>query len=123
MATEHPPCRILVVEDEPIIALQIGEILQELGCIVIGPAGRLSVALRLATEAALDAAILDLDLRGQRVDPVAEQLAARRIPFVISSGHDAAALPGLFRDQPRLLKPFRREELVEAVAAVCGRRP
>lgn len=123
MATKQPPCRILVVEDELFIALQIGEILQELGCIVVGPAGRLSVALRLATEEALDAAILDLDIRGQRVDPVAERLVARRIPFVISSGLDAAALPDPFRDQPRLPKPFRRQELVEAVASVCGRRP
>lgn len=120
MATPRAPCRVLVVEDEPIIALHIGEVLQELGCIVIGPAGRLSVALRLADEAELDAAILDLDLRGQRVDPVAERLAARRIPFVISSG-GADALAGTFADRPRLLKPFRRQELVDAVAVVCGR--
>ena len=107
--------RILVVEDEMLIAACIEEILQNLGCIVVGPAGRLDTALRLAADEALDAAVLDVNIRGEQVYPVAEKLIQRRIPFVLASGYGNWALPEAFRDQPRLTKPFTHKQLVEQV--------
>ena len=70
-------CRILVVEDEMLIAMLIEETLQELGCVVVGPVARLDTALQLASEEALDAAMLDVTIRGGHVYPVAERLLAR----------------------------------------------
>ena len=103
--------RILVVEDETLIAEMIEEILTGLGYVVIGPVSRLDAALRLATREALDAAVLDVTVRGGAVYPVAECLAARGIPFLIASGYGTWALPEGFRDQPRLVKPFSRQAL------------
>ena len=110
MAPEAAP-RILVVEDEMLIAALIEEILTSLGHVVVGPVGRLDAALRLANDAVLDAAILDVTVRGGQTFPVAERLTSRGIPFLIASGYGTWALPEPFRHLPRLTKPFRRQEL------------
>lgn len=104
-------CRILVVEDDMMIALHVEEALQSLGCVVIGPVARLDVALGLASDTQLDAAILDVTIRGGRVFPVAERLTSRGIPFAFASGYGDWALPEAFRNQPRLTKPFSIQEL------------
>jgi DNA-binding response OmpR family regulator len=111
--------RILVVEDEMLIALIIEEVLQDLGCVLVGPAARLDVALRLATDEMLDAAILDVTIRGGLVYPVAEQLLVRGIPFVLASGYGDWALPEAMRDRPRLTKPFTPQQLEDQVKALC----
>lgn len=111
--------RILVVEDEMLIALIIEETLQDLGCVVVGPVGRLDAALQLATDEVLDAAVLDVSVRGGKVYPVAEQLLARGIPFLLASGYGEWALPEAFRDRPRLTKPFTPERLEEQVRSLC----
>ena len=85
--------RILVVEDEMLIAVLIEEMLQGLGCQVVGPVSRLDAALRLAHEEPLDAAILDVRIRGGQVYPVAEELLARNIPFVLASGYGELGSP------------------------------
>ncbi len=97
--------RILVVEDETLIALLLEETLQELGCVVVGPVGKLDAALRLASDEVLNGAILDVTIRGGRVYPVAEILLGRDMPFVLASGYENWALPEALRDQPRLNKP------------------
>jgi DNA-binding response OmpR family regulator len=112
--------RILVVEDDMLIAMEIEEILQKLGCTVVGPVGKLEVALRLAASEALNAAILDVNIRGGHVYPVAELLRTRGIPFALASGYGDWALPPAFRDQPRLTKPFMRGELEAQVRLLCG---
>ena len=112
--------RILVVEDEMLIALSIEETLQGLGCVVVGPVGKLDAALRLAGEEALDAAVLDVTVRGGHVYPVAERLAARGVPFVLASGYGEWALPENLQDRPRLTKPFTPRELGEQARALCG---
>ena len=91
-------CRVLVVEDETLIAVEIEETLRELGCVVVGAVGKLDAALRLAAEEALDAAILDVAIRGGHVFPVAERLLARGVPFVLASGYGDWALPETLRD-------------------------
>ncbi len=111
--------RILVVEDEVLIAMQIEEILLDLGCVVVGAVGRLDAALELAADQALDAAILDVNILGGLVYPVAERLSARGIPFMLASGYSNWALPEPLRDLPRLMKPFRRRELEDGVRSLC----
>lgn len=112
--------RILVVEDDMLIAVLIEEALQELGCTVVGPVGRLDAALRLAGSERLDAAILDVNIRGGHVYPVAEQLRSRGVPFALASGYGDWALPGAFRDQQRLTKPFTCNDLETQVRLLCG---
>lgn len=114
-------CRILVVEDEMLVAMVIEETLQDLGCVVVGPVGRLDAALRLARDEALDAAVLDVTIRGGLVYPVAELLLARGIPFALASGYGDWALPEAFRNLPRLTKPFLAQELEKQVRSLCRR--
>jgi CheY-like chemotaxis protein len=115
-------CRILVAEDETLVAVLIEQILQELGCVVVGPVARLDAALRLASHEALDAAVLDVSIRGGHVQPVAEQLLARGIPFVLASGYGDWSLPENLRDQPRLTKPFTPADLEQQIKLLCARR-
>lgn len=112
--------RVLVVEDEMLIAMAIEETLQGLGCVVVGPVGKVDDALRLANDEALDAAVLDVTIRGGRVYPVAERLIARGVPFVLASGYGEWILPENLRDRPRLTKPFTPEELGERARLLCG---
>ena len=103
--------RVLVVEDDMLIAIHIEDALRDLGCVVVGPVGKLDAALRMANDEILDAAILDVNIRGGHVFPVAERLQARGIPFALASGYGDWALPEAFRNQPRLTKPFTEQEL------------
>lgn len=108
--------RVLVVEDETLIALEIESSLLALGCNVVGPTGSLVAAMKLADDPTLDAAILDVNIRGgQKVYPVAELLAARGIPFILASGYGDWVLPDTLRDQPRLTKPYTSAELQDHV--------
>jgi DNA-binding NarL/FixJ family response regulator len=111
--------RILVVEDETLIAFEIEAVLEALECAIVGPASTVDDALRLARDAAPDAAILDVTIRGGKSYPVAEQLLARGVPFVLSSGYGEWALPDMLRGQPRLNKPFTMAELEEQVRLLC----
>lgn len=115
-------CRILVVEDETLIAVSIEDTLRDLGCVVVGPVARLDAALQLANNEALDVAVLDVTIRGGHVQPVAEQLLARGIPFVLASGYGDWSLPESLRDQLRLTKPFTRQQLEQAVRQLCRSR-
>ncbi|MGI4946928.1 MAG: response regulator [Janthinobacterium lividum] len=94
-----------------LIAIHIEEALRDLGCVVVGPVGKLDAAVRIADCEVLDAAILDVNIRGGHVFPVAERLRARGIPFALASGYGDWALPEAFRNQPRLTKPFTEQEL------------
>lgn len=108
--------RALVVEDEAMVAMLIEDSLQEMGCVVAATASTLDRAVALAAEAAVDFAILDLNLSGKLSFPAAEALAARGVPFVFSTGYGAGALPERFRQVPTIGKPFSPSELEEAVA-------
>ena len=95
--------------------------MQELGCVIVGPVSKLDVALQLARDETMDAAILDVAIRGGYVYPVADLLLARGIPFVLASGYGDWALPETLREQPRLTKPFTHEDLEKQVRLLCGR--
>ncbi len=114
--------RLLLVEDEFMIAMLIEDILLELGCVVVGPFGSLPEALHAAQHAVLDGAVLDVNLRGEKVYPVAEMLDARRIPFLLLSGYGSDAIPD---DRPHwraCSKPFNPSELIEMLTErITGR--
>lgn len=103
--------RILVVEDQIIVALDIESVLQRLGCEVVGPVARLEPAIRMAREEALDAAVLDVNLDGESVGPVVQELRARGLPIILATGYGASALPDTLRGLPCLEKPITGAEL------------
>ncbi|HEU6441857.1 MAG TPA: response regulator [Microvirga sp.] len=103
--------RILVVEDEAAISLLLEDMLLDFGCEVIGPAARLSAALEAVAREQVDLAILDVNVAGEPIYPVAEALAQRSIPFVFSTGYGSAGIRDSFRDRPVLQKPFAQNDL------------
>jgi DNA-binding response OmpR family regulator len=108
--------RILVVEDEFLVASLIQAVLEDAGCVVSGPIGRLSKAIDAARVDDCDAAVLDVNLGGQRVFPVAEELSRRHIPFVVVTGYATASLPAPLAGCPILRKPFRNQQLLSALS-------
>jgi CheY-like chemotaxis protein len=114
--------RVLLVEDEFMVALLLETELATLGCEIIGPIGRLDRALEIAQREALDVAILDVNINGKEVYPVAEALAARDIPFVFVSGYGRQGLRAPYGDRPTLQKPFRVDDLVAVLEEACVRK-
>src|SRR5215472_14624237 len=108
--------RILVVEDNFLVATLLEEILESVGWQVVGPVAHLTAALDAAANKDFDAAVLDVNLGGQTVYPVAELLDARRVPFVFVTAYGREALPPLFCGRPHLGKPFLPGELIGTVA-------
>ena len=98
--------RVLVVEDEMIVAWLLQDMLADLGCAVVGPAARVYQALAMIDAEAIDAAVLDVNLNGQKSYPVADALAARGMPFVFSTGYETESLPNAYQRLPLLQKPF-----------------
>src|SRR5271168_1114767 len=90
--------RVLVAEDEMLVSLVIEDILTDSECVVVGPFHRVQTALEAARAETLDAAVLDVNLSGIMIYPVAEILAARGIPFVLVSGYGRGALPAAHQD-------------------------
>lgn len=118
--TGIPPsaARILVVEDELMVAMALEMVLSDAGYKVIGPIGRVEQALETATQDDVDFALLDVNLRGKEVFPVAEILRLRGIPFTFLTGYDRQTLPAAFASVKILPKPFKSQELLAAVNAM-----
>ena len=110
--------RVLIVEDEMLVAIHIEDMLLDLGHEVTAIAGRLAGALTLAADAELDAAILDVNLAGEQSFPVADILARRGIPFLFATGYGLQGVEERFRSRTVLQKPFRSGELGAALAAL-----
>jgi len=100
--------RILIVEDQAPIALQLEDMLIESECEVVGPASRVGQALRLLNEHPVDAAVLDLNIAGELVYPVADALDARGLPYVFATGYSRSDLAAPYRSRRILQKPFSR---------------
>jgi DNA-binding NtrC family response regulator len=99
--------RILIAEDEILIALQLETILQELGCQIVGPVTRVDDVRRCLEARSFDGALVDVNLRGEQIFGVLPALIEVGVPFVITSGYDDATLfPPQFRAMPRIAKPF-----------------
>ena len=107
--------RVLLVEDQMIVAIEVEDMLREFGCVVVGPVRTLKQALRLAQR--LDAAVLDVSLDGETIFPVAEELQKRRIPFIFATGYAEHTLPEKWQRLPRLAKPFKRYQLTKLIGA------
>jgi CheY-like chemotaxis protein len=113
--------RILVVEDEMMIAMLVEDMLGELGCVVVGPAHTLDEAMEFArVETNLGAAVLDVNLAGLPVFPVADALKAKGVPAIFSTGYGDAGLRDVDRGSQVLQKPFRAGDLARALTAALG---
>jgi CheY-like chemotaxis protein len=109
--------RLFVVEDDALVAAMLEDVLAELGCVVVGLAGTLDSALDLAraVHGRIDGAILDVNLGGDRVYPVADLLAKHGIKFVFATGYGRDGIDPRYAARPTLAKPFRKRELVQAL--------
>jgi len=112
--------RILIVEDEAIIAMLVEEMLIDLGAFVVGPAPSIAAARNLIETAPIDAAVLDVNIRYDRIDPIADLLRDRRIPFVFATGYGAGASSAK-KGEIVLEKPYTSDRLLSALAGALGR--
>jgi len=110
--------RVLIIEDEPLIAMELEFELAGAGCRVIGPVATAHEAARLIEEQPLDLALLDANLAGQPVGRLAKALAARDVPFAFATGYGRDALPSEFRDRPLLAKPFGRAQALAMLVSL-----
>jgi len=110
--------RVLVIEDEYLVAIMLENILESAGCIVMGPIPRLQEALDAIDHDDYDVALLDVNLAGERIDPVADALSERNVPFLFVTGYGANALPSEYAERPHISKPFRMTELLGALSEV-----
>src|ERR1700757_2183399 len=112
--------RLLVVEDETLVAMMLEVMLDAMGCVVVGVAGTLSRGLALADNESvpLDGAILDVNLGGEKVYPVAARLAEREGPFIFCTGYGLAGLAADFAHVPTLAKPYQARDLEVLLSSV-----
>jgi CheY-like chemotaxis protein len=110
--------RILIVEDEPVVAMALEDMLVDLGCVIIGPALRLKNALALATTEMLDGAVLDVNLGKDRSFPIAEILKIRNVPFLFSTGYGCQGLQAPFHDASVLTKPYSLASLERSLSGI-----
>jgi CheY-like chemotaxis protein len=108
--------RVLLVEDEMMVAWLLEDMLAELGCAVVGPAASVNQALAMIDAEAIDVAVLDVNLNGQMSYPIADALAARGVPFLFSTGYNKDRLLDGYRNFLVLQKPFHRSELGDTLA-------
>ena len=117
-ARENPPWRILVIEDEPMISIDVQDILLDAGFQIAGVAARLDKALHLIEHAVFDAALVDANLAGESATPAAEALTTRGVPFIVLSGYSPEQQPQELRAAPFIAKPCQSSRLVEMLNSV-----
>lgn len=122
MTSQPTPRRILVVEDEALVAMLVEDALLEAGFEVIGPARSVAQALDLLTGDAPSAAVLDLNLAGESSVAVADALSEAGIPFVVATGYGAAGLPASHKTVPVLPKPYDPADLTTILDRLCAGR-
>ena len=108
---------VLIVEDEPMIAISLERMLKEAGYEVVGTAPSVAKAMHLMPHVDFDGALLDINLRGEKVYPVADHLLALNIPYVFVTGHSANAVPPAHRGARVVTKPYLESELLETIRA------
>lgn len=114
------PQRILIVEDEPLIAMMLEDFLEALDRKIAGTADSVAAALDLVGQGGIDAAILDVNLRaGETSWPIADRLAEAGIPFVIATGGSGDSIADAHRDRPVLSKPFTMDAVEKALAGLA----
>ena len=122
MPHKQPACltgvRVLVVEDEPLIRMMAEDMLAQAGCQVFGSAGRVKDALALIADQTPDLALLDINIHGDFIFPVAEALAQRDVPVIFCTGYDVGSFNAPWRDSTWIRKPWDLQELVWAMRGV-----
>ena len=113
--------RVLVVEDESLVAMLLETILEDMGCSPVGPVATVDEGLAMvAAETSLDAALLDVNVAGREVFPIAEALKARGVPFIFSTGYGEGGLPDAWRGQATVQKPFTESAIRDALLKAMG---
>ena len=116
-------CKILIVEDEPFIALTLEDMLTDLGCIIAGSVSQVTDALVLIRQGGIDAAVLDVNLGSQKIDPVADELAGIDCPFIFTTGYGREGVPPSHNRRGIVAKPFTSEDLAVALSQEISGRP
>ena len=116
--SEQPLARVLIIEDEPMIAENIRAGLEDAGFAIAGIAGKLEKALRLIETAVFDAAIIDANLAGVSAGPAATSLVARALPFIVLSGYSELQLSDVFAQGLFIQKPYRIAQLVDGLKII-----
>jgi DNA-binding response OmpR family regulator len=114
---------VFLVEDEVMIRMMVADMLEELGHRVAAEAGEIGEAVKLAQSTDFDLAILDVNVNGKVITPVAELINARNRPFIFATGYGSSGLPPEYRDRPALQKPFQLETLAQMISATLKRAP
>lgn len=113
--------RVLVIEDESLVAMLLETILEDMGCTPVGPVATVEEGLdTVAGDDAIDAALLDVNVAGREVFPIAEALKARGVPFVFSTGYGEGGLPDAWRGHPTVQKPFTEAAIRDALMKAMG---
>jgi len=120
----RPPPRVLVVEDQMLLALALASLLEDIGCEAVGPVAQVVTALPIVMKEPLDAALLDIRLADESVAPIAAVLIRRGIPFGFVTGHARDQIPIALRDRPFVSKPFSDGEIKTLLRELLkGRTP
>ncbi len=130
MTESHPPrtdplqgLRVLVVEDEALVAMLIEEYLSEFGCVIAYSARRVANGLESVSAGGIEAAVLDVNVAGQSVSPIAQALDEKKIPFLFASGYGARGVDARWASRPVLQKPFSSNDLRLALLASLESHP
>jgi CheY-like chemotaxis protein len=116
MTARRPPGgSVFLVEDEVMIRMMVADMLEELGYRVVAEAGDINEAIRLLQSTDFDFAILDVNVNGKVISPVADLIKARNRPFIFATGYGSSGLPEEYRDRPALQKPFQIETLARVI--------
>ena len=114
---------VFLVEDEVMIRMMVADMLEELGYRIAAEAGEISEAIRLAQSIDFDLAILDVNVNGKVISPVADLITARNRPFIFATGYGSSGLPAEYRDRPALQKPFQIESLARMIDHALNSTP
>ncbi|MGA2127516.1 MAG: response regulator [Xanthobacteraceae bacterium] len=115
--------RVLIVEDESLLALLLEDMLGDIGCMVVGVASTVAAAIDAIAKVDAGAAILDIKLGDEKSYAVAEALAARGVPFVFATGYGDLRLEEPWQDRPVLQKPFAQKQLEDVLGSIVGAGP
>jgi CheY-like chemotaxis protein len=115
VATRSSGGSVFLVEDEVMIRMMVADMLGELGYRIAAEAGEINEAIKLAQSIEFDLAILDVNVNGKVISPVADLIAARNRPFIFATGYGSSGLPAEYRDRPALQKPFQIETLARMI--------
>ena len=110
---------VLAVVDESLVAMWLEDLLTDLGCLVVGPANSVNAALALLDQQSVDAAVLDINIAGEKVFPVADRLSALNVPFVFATGYGVSGVQEPHAHRPVIQKPYTMGTLQRALESVA----